>query len=132
AAGEQLLEQARRPRREPAQRLAHIEEHHRRRLLRRAALERVEPCDRRGVLGVAGEPVDGVRGEDGHAARGDAAAELVAHRRATSTRSIPARSRRRSTAPKPAARSRDSTASPWWPAISRARNATGAVTRRRM
>ena len=46
------------------------EEHHRRRLLRRAPLERVEALRRRGhVVGVAREPVDRVGREHRHAAR---------------------------------------------------------------
>ena len=48
--------------------LAEVEEHHRRGLLRRAPLERVEPGDGVRVLRVARQPVDRVGGEDGHAA----------------------------------------------------------------
>ena len=54
-----------------------VEEHHRARLARRPPLERVHPLDRRGALGVAREPVDGVGREHRHAARGDAAPRSV-------------------------------------------------------
>ena len=72
-----------------------VEEHHRARLVRRPPLERVHPLDRRGALGVAREPVDGVRGEHRHAARGDAGLELSgAQRRPSRGRRSRARPRR--------------------------------------
>ena len=52
-----------------------VEEHHRARLAGRPPLQRVQPLDRLRVVRVAGEAVDGVGGEDRHAACGDAGVE---------------------------------------------------------
>ena len=120
---QQRGERVARARPELSDQLAHRqrgEEHHRRRLAGRAPLELVDAARRGGVERVAGEPVDGVGGKDRDAARRDAALERrarrvgavaldrdrLAHRAPTTTRSIPARSRRASTRPKPGARRR--------------------------
>ena len=82
-AGQQPLERRARARAESgsaASAGAEREEHDRRRLVRRAALERVEPLDRRGRLGVAREPVDRVGREHDHAAVGDGVLERAATR----------------------------------------------------
>ena len=88
----------------------------------------MDPLDRGLVERVAGEPVEPVGGKDRDAAGGDAVLERRARGGApsirietisliaapTTTRSIPARSRRVSISPKPASRSISPTA-PAWP-----------------
>ena len=73
-----------------------VEEHHRRGLVRPAALERVQPSHGLGVVRVAGEAVDRVGREHGDAADRHAAAERLGvgpQHDAVTTRSMPARSR---------------------------------------
>ena len=108
---------------EPGDQLPHRqrrEVHDRRGLALVATLEAVDPRDRAGVERVAGEAVEAVGGEDGDAAGGDAALQgragdvggagldrddlggsARAHRSPSTTRSIPARSRRVSIAREP-------------------------------
>ena len=101
-----------------------VEEHHRRGLVRRAALERVQPRDRVGVLRVARQPVDRVGGEHGHAAgaRSHRSKSRSPPPDAPPAR-CPARSRDDLGRGKPAARSSSATASRLPPPTSNATNA---------
>ena len=77
-----------------------VEEHHRRRLVRPPALERVEARHRLAGIGVAGQPVHGVGREHRHSAVAYAAVEgldVLRRHRATTTRGMPAMSSRAST-----------------------------------
>ena len=69
------------------------EVHDRRRLAVVAALDRVDPLDRRRVERVAGEPVEAVGGKHRHPARGDTALERAARASAAPSRSIETTSR---------------------------------------
>src|SRR4051794_2154128 len=105
------------------------EEHDRGGLVGAAALERVEPAHRLLRLGVAGEAVDRVGGEHGHAADAHAALEELAvrrvhGRRATTTRPIPARSGTTAASLQPASRQRAAVSASWPCPISSARNGT--------
>ena len=117
AAALQRRARARAELRQRGERRREREEHDRGGLVRRPALERVQPLDRGRRAGVAREPVDRVGGEHDDPARRDRALERVdvqsrpplechvrPRRRPTSTRSIPARSAIVSTSGKPASR----------------------------